>query len=405
MLRNNKENSVKKIILSLFLVAAVFFGCIGCSSGATGAEITQSSIAEFESLAELQTINVFSDSGCKVSLNTQEEYLSAGEASMYVEFYGSDGMPMPNFFLDNQIILYAKRDEFIKRSNNYSNVKSFSVDIYNVSDRNTNVYFEIVTESGNKIVSDYFPLIKEQMNHCVFDIDLTRAVYLGIDKVDMFVLHFDSVLSIQTPLKLYIDHFVSRDYVNKPDTSLTLPELEENEICYFEDEYVFDTLVVADTDLPITGHPFMIEKNEDPQFVTQGKSSLKITRFPTISQTSNNRRWLDINFDARYISEIDFYGYDINKYEICFDVYSDYSETIDFVCKFITSSGYINSVTYLQPEQWTSVRLKMNEITNNGIVMDWNSLSAIQFMLHEHFGPTKAIIYVDNMRIEPIQEG
>ncbi len=396
---------MKKAVVCLFLIFAFALTCYGCSPKGEKATRTQSTIAEFESLEELQSMNVFSNSGCKVSLNTQKDYISEGNSSMYVEYFGSDGMPMPDFFVDNQIVIYAQREDFIKRSNNYSNVESFAIDIFNASDRNTNVYLELTNESGNNIVWDYVPLVKGQMNHCVFDVDLKKAVYLGIDKVDTIVLHFDPVLSIQTPLKLYLDHFVTRDYVEVPDTTLTLPTLEQNEICYFENDYVFDTLVVATTDLPITAHPFILEKNTNPAFVTQGENSLKITRFPTVSQTSNNRRWLNVNFDSKYISLIDFYGYDIDQYEICFDVYSDYSETIDFVCKFTSSSGYINSIAYLKPNQWTSIRLKMNEKTNNGIIMDWNSLSDIQFMLHEYFGPTKAIMYVDNMRIESVQEG
>ena len=226
-----------KRICAIFLGLLFIFGICGCSSSdetdesdkeQTPIEKTAETINNFETYEDLQRI-VYSGTGGKIRLNTDQKYIKSGNASMFVEI---EGLPMnganfyPTMTFHTNAGMYEKMD--------FTDVKSIDFDVYNVGEADTEIGFKLIdaywinneqincdvynpTQPGQ--VNNHFPLKKGEWTHISFklchnpehahnqfDNEDPQITKYRIDKIMYFDLYFKNRLSEDEPIRnLYID--------------------------------------------------------------------------------------------------------------------------------------------------------------------------------------------------------
>ena len=393
------HNKIKTILI-LAIAFVIALPLVSCGGG-SGANKGETLITNFETDGQIDNIGVFTNSGVKIARNTDKKYVSEGSASMYLEFEGEDSVPAPGFYRWNWVWFYVFSDDLITHGTDFSDAECLLIDIYNDSDRAVGVTLKAYADGGELHLGRQ-PAAAGRMNTLKFDISYPRALYMGVQNIDLITLELDKVYADQTPVKLYLDNFRTRNLSKKQTYDFnTVPKLAKDEFAFFENDYLFNTLRVTDNpDLPVYTRS-EISKNTDLKFVSEGAASLKVTRHPALNHTSYWRRHEFIVFPTEYLKILDFSGYDINQYQISVDVYNDYDYDIDFVIRLYSLTGRVDMVYYMPPNQWSTYKLPLNALTvSGGLNMDWANISRIEIMLHEFYGPYNAVMYIDNMKIE-----
>jgi hypothetical protein len=396
---------MKKSAWAMVFLLPLLASCLPLEGkAAEDKDYSETLISDFETAEEVKSINVFSSWGAKKGFVDDTSHIKHGKGSMYLEYDPSETIPMPNFYpdfyKDNRLLFYASTSSYItsRRTIDYSNVESFVVDVYGAAGRSFNVYLNIVTGSST-IRTPAEIVVDGRWNTLVFHLDPKSMVSKGIDRVDTIYLSFDLVYYGSSAIKMYLDDFRTRDYLSAPDTTLTLPSVASGFVYTFDDDYTYETSEIVDTWYTSTTRLPIVEKNSNPTYVKEGSSSMKITRFPTISQDSSYRRSYDLLFDSSYLAAIPFASYDPTATSIVFDAYNRYDYKIDCIMKVTTSGGYTNVIDYLDPNIWTEVVLPMDHICDDtGVVADWKNVLNLRFMLHDFYGASPAYLYLDNMR-------
>lgn len=414
------KKTLKKFLSATFATTLCLSACasfVACNSSVQGGTpmadktpqgYVSSTLFSFESVAELETFGSFGELG-KIALNQDKNYVTDGSASLKVEVHGGRAVGMP-YIGDWKpcLMLYTIENGFTEHLKDYSRTKCFAVDVFNASDRDTSISLFLDPESGafSSIYLKEQVALKGKKTTLVFETNLERNANCGIGALKDIQINFTPVVEGQTPLTLYLDNFRAVDYADEnyevPQAAMPTVNEAEGEICYFESEYFVNNLGLRHTELAVIP-PNMFPKlsvNTDEFFVSEGKTSMRISRPSTVASTKEWRCGAYVDFPSRYVSSIHFEKYDKNTTSIRMDVYNDYDYAFDFVLQFVDKIGYVEHVLTLKPNSWNEVEIPMNKVTEgtSGLQLDWSSVQEMRFLLQEYYGTGEADIYVDNLR-------
>lgn len=381
---------------------------------------------DFESEEECASVMSMSTWGTKVLYNTDSQYVKQGNGSLHVSYEAGYTIPMPNYYPDfyqqNTLRWHLITSHYITHENDYSRLQSFVFDAYPV-ERNITVRLSIVTNSDEETFESQ-PVVLEQgrWNTAVFSFDPLTLSHFKVKTLSWIYLTFDTAYTGGKDIDVYLDHFRSREYPEDIEDTLALPHLGQDEIADFEDDYLPHTLRVKKNNTAPYNSPWQFryhrKKDEQDPYVHSGRNSLEIIREPYTSQTSGILQSYDLLFPEEYVKQIDFSLYDPSKWDIVFDVYNAYRETLDCMVDFVDGktgsyvSNYDETIkdpinnAYIKPYTWTEIRIPMDKMTysKNGSLMAkslrWNDVREIRFRLREYFGSQKASMFIDSLRFE-----
>ena len=381
---------------------------------------------DFESEEECASVMSMSTWGTKVLYNTNNQYVKQGKGSLHVSYEAGYTIPMPNYYPDfyhqNTLRWNLITSSYVAHENDYSRLQSFVFDAYPV-DRNLTVNLSIVTNSDEETFeSEPVILEKGRWNTAVFSFDPLTLSHFNVKTLSEIYLTFDTAYTGGKDIDVYFDHFRSREYLQDIEDTLSLPHLCQDEIADFEDDYLPHTLRVKKNETAPYCSPWQFRyhkrNGEQDPYVKSGRNSLQIVREPYTSQTIGILQSYDLLFPEEYVKQIDFALYDPAKWDIVFDAYNAYSETLDCEVNFVDEktgsyvSNYDKTKTiptnnaYIEPHTWTEIRIPMDKTTFSrdgnpmANTLKWANVSQIRFRLREYFGSQKASMYIDSMRFE-----
>lgn len=327
--------------------------------------------------------------------NYDKNFVSQGKGSMEisVEGYG-EILHFPETVDDrkNSIILYPK---YFWKNKDFSDALSFRFDVFNDSGRAQKITLNIKT-SSHWVCLEPQTVLPGMWTTCDYQIDPERAYYLGMSGIEEILIAFEYRAYGQPPAHYYLDNF---RYVKADEKSqrLQTPTFDGTMICDYEDSYFFKTATNISQSAP-AGIPYLypkIEWNEDPEYVTSGSKSLKVTRYPAEMQTGLLPQYFDVSIiHSHYMDTIPFENYNVKQYNIKLDVYLDYSDVLDLTISIASTTVAANKIVTLQPG-WNEITYEMDRSDIN-----WAQAAYCNLLMSEFFGWEEAVMYIDNVRFE-----
>ena len=223
--------------LMALLTLNTFAGCNAIGGGDNSDDAIQQTN---ENVLQNSLINGFSDikdvyqiilenSFGKVNLNKDKTYVLTGDASAKLSI-GHEGVlltsrPILKQRLSSQIFDYNYTD--------FTKVKKVKAQIYNPSDE-VRVVRACINFSDGKTTSQKIYSVKKGWNDIIYEIDRTLLSFqVDLKKASYFQLSFET-----DPEKSY-DLYLDNISITQTSTPMEMIEMtvEENEICYFEQNY------------------------------------------------------------------------------------------------------------------------------------------------------------------------
>ena len=346
------------------------------------------------------------------TIKRTNEHVTSGKNSLYLEisghshednelhYAGSD-----HEFWGTNYIGLKTADELYTAARDISEYDTFTVDFYNDSERDTSVTVFLQTNMNGKYsaLNGSFQRLGRRVlpkgKVSYLDFDLTYLQYNGLDSVMRYWFFFDNINTDQTPLKLYMDNVAVER--KQDDFKIDLPTAGvDNKITSFESKLETQMMSCSGWGVSYDQLP-VLEWNNDPQYVSDGEGSLKIT----LSKSNNYCRcassaWSGscqlVMSGAHYFS-----GFNVNEmlertgktaadYEVVVDVYNPGEKALDIT--ILKKTNYSAAA-----KQWTEVRTPLSEFafaTSGTIDLE---LGWVEFR-----DTADRVFYVDNFRIEEV---
>lgn len=406
-----------KILVSLLLAATCAFACVvgGCScSNKEEIAVDESGniyanysyvpsekevlIYGFDEIGDFQQLNTTSPFG-KIKPNTNKDYVSQGEGSMEVSVEGYEDVmhfPEATYALKQYIYMYPR---MYWEDTNMLDVSAFILDVYNDNDTAQKIWLYI-KGTTNELLCEAVDVLPGVWTACIFEIDMDRSYYQGLGDVSEISIAFENREPGEDPKHYYLDNFrcVKED---EKSTRLTAPEFDGSTICDYEDEYFYNTAVNIFQSSPqgnVFGQP-KVELNDNPEFVKTGEHSLKVTRYPNKQQRTMLGGYYDITaVHTHFLQQIDFKYYANNGYAIKMDLYLDYSREIDLTISLASADVAANHNIVIYPG-WNEIVYDMDRSD-----IDWSMASYFNLLMSEFFDSENAVMYLDNVRFEKVDD-
>lgn len=232
---------------------------------------TSQLIAGFNDIDELRMFRYQNYFG-KLSLNSDFAYIKEGTKSVKIEVSGNPDLGK-NYYPTMKICT----DSIYIDNRDYSNVESYSLELYNPTNEPIKFYFGIESDSqtrlgGSKILKEIV-LTPNAWNHVVINInreELSEAI--DIKNISNFVFVFDNLAINQTVKPFYLDNFIANT------TNVPLSKYSKNQT----NEMILDFETDAEISLfKTSGENFLqgqpiLSLNSFPSYLYSGVASMKI---------------------------------------------------------------------------------------------------------------------------------
>lgn len=340
------------------------------------------------------------------------EHVTSGKNSLYLEISGhSDEDNELHYagsdheFWGTNYIGLKTTDELYAAARDISEYDTFTVDFYNDSDRDTSVTVFLQTNmNGNySALNGSFQRLGRKVlpkgKVSLLEFDLTYLQYNELDTVMRYWFFFDNINTDQTPLKLYMDNVAVER--KQDDFKIDLPTAGvDNKITSFESKLETQMMSCRGWGVSYDQLP-VLEWNNDPQYVSDGEGSLKIT----LSKSNNYCRCSSSAWSGScqlvMPGALYFNGFNVNEmlertgktaadYEVVADVYNAGDKALDIT--ILKKKNYSAAA-----KKWTEVRAPLSDFAfATGGTIDF-TLEWVEFR-----DTADRVFYVDNFRIEEV---
>lgn len=326
------KNKILILLSILFLFSAILLSCNNEQEKDSKQEYL---IAGFESYKELSAMSWLNEFGI-INLVEDKQYVKQGKYAIKVELTGN---PEKGPAYRPEIVLYTNND-FIEKTD-YSDCDSYLIDIYNASDKATNVYFQFKSGSLSKSgmsSEQVFELKPNSWNEIRFEINRPFvANFIDIDQISNFYLKFENREKGEVPIVLYIDNFRASITDEAFDPNIKIREDDELESAEYA-EYL--------SAWEASDHS-TLSYNTDERYVLEGKGSFK-WYCPAAGQVN----WPRLDFKGNILK-------DLTPYEsIYFWIYNDNPDDYEIVIGGKTSCGIAVA------NQWSLIEISVAFLAN-----------------------------------------
>lgn len=261
-----------KKIETCFLSAVLTISCLlGLSACGTAAPKQKTVLINgYESYNDLLTTTAFNTFYGNISINSDEEFVTEGKGSgKFVLDYGNSGTYENISDILNVMSFGYMASDLEARLRYIDKIGSVSVDIYNASDFEYEIYFAALAEDGSSFVCDGAVLASQAWNYLTFDI---KPWFFENDTlVYEYVFYVRGVEDTADRIAtFYMDNlrFILNEDVSEPALSQS-PEVNFSavELLGFND--------VRDTDFILT-HTSSKTKEIQPLFYAEYESAVSI---------------------------------------------------------------------------------------------------------------------------------
>ncbi len=331
------------VLFGIMLCTSLFSlaGCKFASSQKGEDKKDEVLIADFETYDELVSMRYLNNFG---AVKLSDEHVTHGEQSLYVTAMGTASKTA------KPAICIETRTNYLEKYD-FTDVKSFTLDVYNPSDEATNVYFQYLTaDTSNKKSSEIKATVPAKTAQTVeFSIDREILNYfLNLNDVLQLRILFDPIESVDDEYKeLYIDNL--RAKITEEKAEAKNPRQEDEIESADRPEY----LAAWGNILNYVYSPSSLEYNADKDFVKSGEGSFKIT---SERATEGSKAQYAIGAKLTKNNLVDLSGYA----SVSFWVYNANDKEITF---WINANYYITS---LKPNAWTYVEVSKAQIEESG---------------------------------------
>ncbi len=308
---------MKKIVSIMLSVLCALLGAACGKNDRDKAVADAVLIGGFESIAELKTF-LYTDEFHKAELNTDENYVTQGEASAKFTLRGTSAGVDPRFdlWLDTK---------YAGGKTDFGDVKSLTVDVFNPSDTEREFTLSFTTRKQGAVRATYVPKtykLKKGKNKIIYAID--RAVAKDVcymDNAEYVTFEFES--SRDEPYVLYVDNLMA--HITDEEIKSVTKIYKENELLFFDD-YSDRFAVSTNTLRAQPSEAPTISICRDPRFIKSGSGSLQVTLAVTPSRPGmDDAPGITVSGDA--VERVDFSKYS----KVAFSVMGDAPETISNV--------------------------------------------------------------------------
>ena len=401
------------LFLAALLAVCMVFGMFAFTASAEDAPAVKAgdrkTLFDFETEYERAGI----DSGYVFgTIKRTGEHVTSGKNSLYLEISGhSDEDNELHYagsdheFWGTNYIGLKTSDELYEAARDISAYDTFTVDFYNDSDRDTSVTVFLQTNmNGNySALNGSFQRLGRKVlpkgKVSLLEFDLTYLQYNELDTVMRYWFFFDNINTDQTPLKLYMDNVAVER--KQDDFKIDLPTAGvDNKITSFESKLETQMMSCRGWGVSYDQLP-VLEWNNDPQYVSDGEGSLKIT----LSKSNNYCRCSSSAWSGScqlvMPGALYFNGFNVNEmlesagktatdYEVVADVYNAGDKALDIT--ILKKKNYSAAA-----KKWTEVRAPLSDFAfATGGTIDF-TLEWVEFR-----DTADRVFYVDNFRIEEV---
>lgn len=410
---------MKKLVAFLLGCCTLLPSFASCGDGSEAKQPeTDRLISSFETVEEVLTLTAANNFG-KKQFSNNSSYVTDGKGCMYVEVIADfDYIARENIWgLDS-------REEFIEPHLTFESTKfdftqveglyGFAIDVYNVGGKDVPVEFTM--EAGVDGAGSFFDMgtqtaLKGQKTTLYFTADAETMIYQGSNDIINLIITLPFRDGDEEAHKLYFDNF----RMLLGDTGTTTDyACNGQQLCSFETKDVLKRLTTSSF-YSVKDYWAKSELNVDPQYVTDGNASLKITRgytnYITTGRMGKHAVTLSNGnfFNGEAIANLPVE--DLERLVIKVDVYNIASQTeaIEyFIGPRIKESICMFRITQVKPNEWTTLELSVAQVIKDtadwgGVAIDLRELF-VNFAFHFSFTVNRMnsdiTTYVDNLRYD-----
>lgn len=355
-----------------------------------------------------QLLRVMSYFGA-VNVNRETDYVKSGEASALLQPLGYHSTMTGNTFtgIKPECCLYLPfaSETFGFDYTDSGKITEIRFSMYNARETELAVYVGLIYERNATVVSEPAVYTLEPGWNEVFYLPDHNALALDYNLQACYglALSFDRTGSreLADAPKIYLDDV----WLTVDETAVSpqpLVELSENEICDFERLWQKYAVKSSVFDKALRPDVAVVRAADYGLTAPSGQWVLRAELKPTdcIDGTI---------YDSVYLTQAVIDGANLSGRAdgdlLCFEIYNDSEAAIDFSLTFHTTkdSGYSVSHLYASPGQWTSYRIRMEDIDalwGTGEKTYRENPGEIHLEWPEFMGENR-VIYLDDFRIEP----
>lgn len=221
-------------------------------------------IGGFNGYDEIRTI-IFSPYFGRARINKEKNFITEGDSSLKLTVYNY------NREESLKIVTGTKYNTLT----DYTNVCALTMDFFNDSDEDKNVYINFGTRLSGYTRATYPKksfVLKPGYNLVIYEID--RAFSRGntyVDKVEYIGVEFD--LNNDEPYDIYLDNLVA--HFDDSPVEISRKEYAENEVLFFDDT-AWPTFVSTTADMCHPSEVAIISPCRNPRYIKEGKGSMQI---------------------------------------------------------------------------------------------------------------------------------
>lgn len=307
-------------------------------------------------MEEIRFIGYYNTFG-KAALNKNKDYITSGQHSLKLNIHGSKGMGQTYY---PTMFIYTTQPNNLLNKKDYRDVESFSMDVFNNSDRDIKIYagfrndetevqsskteFVLKKQAWTKI---HLPFIRESLSQA-FD----------ISQIDVIFFMFENLQKGQSVPEVYFDNLIARK-VNSKLSSYN-KERENGEL------YKFDHL--SDVQAMYTRGIFqfwqgnaILSHNTDISRAIAGNSLKIVSKAFAVNPYTGVNDAPVFGFKGDTLKGVDLTGFDYVQFSIFNDSGRDYNWAF-----YIDSDtvSYAHTNLKLQDGVWNTFRIPVSNIAN-----------------------------------------